>query len=143
MAEKDNKIIQEFKKAEEHLNELANSIESLDGEKQLTEKVTQELKNINENIVDIVQSISKGLDYFEKSAQSFDKFSTELSGGVEKLMASAEEFKSLETSINLKFESLETFINSKFEEVQESVESLDTKIGYLRQVQAGIRKSAK
>ena len=116
MAEEKNKVIEEFKKAEAQIIELAQGIESLKDEENLTKNVTTSLTGIS------------AVDSLNKTNINFDKSSVEASKLIHNLLDSINKVGDLE---------------SKLDSQEKSLEEINTKLGYLRQVQAGIKKNSK
>ena len=128
MAEEKNKVIEEFKKAEAQIIELAQGIESLKDEENLTKNVTTSLTGISDTLNNLVDAIKVAVDSLNKTNINFDKSSAEASKLIHNLLDSINKVGDLE---------------SKLDSQEKSLEEINTKLGYLRQVQAGIKKNSK
>lgn len=128
MAEEKNKVIEEFKKAEAQIIELAQGIESLKDEENLTKNVTTSLTGISDTLNNLVDAIKVAVDSLNKTNINFDKSSVEASKLIHNLLDSINKVGDLE---------------SKLDSQEKSLEEINTKLGYLRQVQAGIKKNSK
>lgn len=128
MAEEKNKVIEEFKKAEAQIIELAQGIESLKDEENLTKNVTTSLTGISDTLNNLVDAIKVAVDSLNKTNTNFDKSSAEASKLIHNLLDSINKVGDLE---------------SKLDSQEKSLEEINTKLGYLRQVQAGIKKNSK
>lgn len=128
MAEEKNKVIEEFKKAEAQIIELAQGIESLKDEENLTKNVTTSLTGISNTLNNLVDAIKVAVDSLNKTNKNFDQSSAEASKLIHNLLDSINKVGDLE---------------SKLDSQEKSLEEINTKLGYLRQVQAGIKKNSK
>ena len=128
MAEEKNKVIEEFKKAEAQIIELAQGIESLKDEEKLTKNVTTSLTGISNTLNNLVDAIKVAVDSLNKTNKNFDQSSAEASKLIHNLLDSINKVGDLE---------------SKLDSQEKSLEEINTKLGYLRQVQAGIKKNSK
>jgi len=128
MAEEKNKVIEEFKKAEAQIIELAQGIESLKDEENLTKNVTTSLTGISDTLNNLVDAIKVAVDSLNKTNINFDKSSSEVSTLINSLLDSINKVGDLE---------------SKLDSQEKSLEEINTKLGYLRQVQTGIKKNSK
>lgn len=128
MAEEKNKVIEEFKKAEAQIIELAQGIESLKDEEKLTKNVTTSLTGISNTLNNLVDAIKVAVDSLNKTNTNFDKSSAEASKLIHNLLDSINKVGDLER---------------KLDSQEKSLEEINTKLGYLRQVQAGIKKNSK
>ena len=128
MAEEKNKVIEEFKKAEAQIIELAQGIESLKDEEKLTKNVTTSLTGISNTLNDLVDVIKVVVESLNKTNITFDKSTSEVSTLINSLLDSINKVGDLE---------------SKLDSQEKSLEEINTKLGYLRQVQTGIKKNSK
>ena len=128
MAEEKNKVLEQFKKAETQITELAQGVESLKKEEDLTKNATASLNEMSNTLSGLVGSINLAVDSLNKSNETFNKSSEEANKLIKQLLDSIKD--------------VEKF-SEKFDDQQEALESIETKLGYLRQVQAGIKKSSK
>ena len=128
MVEEKNKVLEQFKKAETQITELAQGVESLKKEEDLTKNATASLNEMSNTLSGLVGSINLAVDSLNKSNESFNKSSEEANKLIKQLLDSIKD--------------VEKF-SEKFDDQQEALESIETKLGYLRQVQAGIKKSSK
>lgn len=128
MAEEKNKVIEEFKKAEAQIIELAQGVESLKEEEKLTKNVATSLTGISNTLNDLVDVIKVVVESLNKTNITFDKSSSEVSTLINSLLDSINKVGDLE---------------SKLDSQEKSLEEINTKLGYLRQVQAGIKKNSK
>jgi DNA repair ATPase RecN len=128
MAEEKNKVIEEFKKAEAQIIELAQGVESLKGEEKLTKNVTTSLTGISNTLNDLVDVIKVVVESLNKTNITFDKSTSEVSTLINSLLDSINKVGDLE---------------SKLDSQEKSLEEINTKLGYLRQVQTGIKKNSK
>ena len=128
MAEEKNKVIEEFKKAEAQIIELAQGVESLKEEEKLTKNVTISLTGISNTLNNLVDVIKVVVESLNKTNITFDKSSSEVSTLINSLLDSINKVGDLE---------------SKLDSQEKSLEEINTKLGYLRQVQTGIKKNSK
>ncbi|MDC0476085.1 hypothetical protein OAN42_01770 [Acidimicrobiia bacterium] len=128
MAEEKNKVIEEFKKAEAQIIELAQGVESLKEEEKLTKNVTTSLTGISNTLNNLVDVIKVVVESLNKTNITFDKSSSEVSTLINSLLDSINKVGDLE---------------SKLDSQEKSLEEINTKLGYLRQVQTGIKKNSK
>ena len=128
MAEEKNKVIEEFKKAEAQIIELAQGVESLKEEEKLTKNVTTSLTGISNTLNNLVDVIKIVVESLNKTNITFDKSSSEVSTLINSLLDSINKVGDLE---------------SKLDSQEKSLEEINTKLGYLRQVQTGIKKNSK
>jgi|TARA_B100001094_G_scaffold264142_1_gene266029 DNA repair ATPase RecN len=128
MAEEKNKVIEEFKKAEAQIIELAQGVESLKEEEKLTKNVTTSLTGISNTLNDLVDVIKVVVESLNKTNITFDKSTSEVSTLINSLLDSINKVGDLE---------------SKLDSQEKSLEEINTKLGYLRQVQTGIKKNSK
>ena len=125
MAEEKNKVIEEFKKAEAQIIELAQGVESLKEEEKLTKNVTTSLTGISNTLNDLVDVIKVVVESLNKTNITFDKSSSEVSTLINSLLDSINKVGNLE---------------SKLDSQEKSLEEINTKLGYLKQVKTGIKK---
>ena len=128
MAEEKNKVIEEFKKAEAQIIELAQGVESLKEEEKLTKNVTTSLTGISNTLNNLVDVIKVVVESLNKTNITFDKSSSEVSTLINSLLDSINKVGDLESKLNSQ---------------EKSLEEINTKLGYLRQVQTGIKKNSK
>jgi DNA repair ATPase RecN len=128
VAEEKNKVIEEFKKAEAQIIELAQGVESLKEEEKLTKNVTTSLTGISNTLNNLVDVIKVVVESLNKTNITFDKSSSEVSTLINSLLDSINKVGDLE---------------SKLDSQEKSLEEINTKLGYLRQVQTGIKKNSK
>jgi DNA repair ATPase RecN len=128
MAEEKNKVIEEFKKAEAQIIEIAQGVESLKEEEKLTKNVTTSLTGISNTLNDLVDVIKVVVESLNKTNITFDKSTSEVSTLINSLLDSINKVGDLE---------------SKLDSQEKSLEEINTKLGYLRQVQTGIKKNSK
>jgi len=128
MAEEKNKVLEQFKKAETQITELAQGVESLKKEENLTKNATASLNEMSNTLSGLVGSINLAVDSLNKSNETFNKSSEEANTLIKQLLDSIKDVEEL---------------SQKFDNQKEALDSIETKLGYLKQVKAAIKKSSK